>query len=824
MAMNKLLHIRLGWRAFIGELTPGKRHQGMGWLTLILVAVVAFSGCLLLVADHTQRLMTRQSAELLGGHLRVKSSYALDALPTEGLDKVASASYIGFSTMAYANDEFLLTSVKAVDDSYPLLGKLLIERDELESVTHGPKPGELWLDLNAMQRMGLTLGDSVEMGDVELKVSAVIQKEPDQVGGFAGFAPRVIANKQDVAAMNVLGAGSRVSFVYLFSGDKGQLDILRQRLDQTMTVHQEVTDVEAQQPRFGRLLLLVSRFITVINVTVLLLCSIAMVMVSYRYVQQQTHRVAVMRCYGLTQREYGVQLITQLLLLSCFVSLVGGGIGYGLYSLLDWVWRNWLHGVSISPSLWVMLKVIAMVWCLVFGVIFSQLRQLFSIPANYIVRRQVLRPSRGAYIWLAGSLLVLVLIIGGLSITSFAIFGAIIGFSLLFTLLGWLVYRKLGAALSQFGGLAWRQTWLYCRARWGVLTLQSGALVLASAITLGIGLVGGNLLDFWKTQIPENTPNYFAVNVFPEDVASFSDRVIEEGHSFSSLYPIVRGRLIKVNGESVRQRVSKESQARGAIERELNLTWADKVPDDNVMTDGLWWDQLDPSLSLTPVSVEQRLAERMGLKLQDVLTFSIAGSELEAKITSIRTVDWDSFHPNFYMIFPPQTIERFNTTYIGSFFLPADKRHVIKELVQAYPSVMMIDIEAVLTKVQAIVGQAMLIARALLVFVVIASLVVVMAAFYLSAQERRQYGQLLGQLGATSRQLSRRFLTEFAIFGGMIALVSFGIAQAIYYQVAVRGLELSPPPFDGRTLLYALIIGIITLILGVISQRITAKN
>ena len=276
--------------------------------------------------------------------------------------------------------------------------------------------------------------------------------------------------------------------------------------------------------------------------------------------------------------------------------------------------------------------------------------------------------------------------------------------------------------------------------------LAFGLILLAMAL---IALLRGELLDTWQDQLPDDAPNHFVLNVLP------AERMPSPSESTHS--PAMPRHCIRwCRADSWRSMASrsaswsaKESQGERAIRRDLSLTWSADLPKDNHLVAGQWWHERAEA-ELPGVSVEAELAESLQLKLGDQLSFTIGGLTREARVTSLREVNWDSFQPNFYMIFEPDTLQGMPATYMTSFHLPPGNERELVELARAFPSVTLLQVEALLAQLRSILAQVSLAVEYVLLFVLAAGLAVLFAGLQATLDERIRQGALLRARGRTA--------------------------------------------------------------------------
>jgi putative ABC transport system permease protein len=337
-------------------------------------------------------------------------------------------------------------------------------------------------------------------------------------------------------------------------------------------------------------------------------------------------------------------------------------------------------------------------------------------------------------------------------------------------------------------GVAWRfgLNNLWRRTRTSVSQMLAfGLTLMAMAV---IAQVRTDLLTTWQTQLPDDVANHFAVNILPEKVAALRGFLGERGIPASRLYPMVRGRLVTINAQAVRQAVTKEARGDNALNRELNLTWSTHLQEDNAIEAGRWWQPADAGQRL--VSVESQLAGRLGIGIGDELGFAVGAETFTARVVSLRSVQWDSFRPNFYMIFPPGVLDRLPSTYMTSFYLPASAKHTLVDLVREFPAVTVLELDLIIAQVERIFRQVTLAVEYVLVFVLLAGFAVLFAALQASLDERLYEGALLRALGGSRRQLRTGHLAEFATLGLLAGLMAAAGTECLAWLLYTRLLHL----------------------------------
>lgn len=787
--MNALLErLPLAWRLLRRDWRAGELRI----LLLALIIAVTATSAISFFSDRLQRAMVNQSAELLGGDLRLSSprAYPADWLHQADALGIAHTETLEFPSVVVAGDNFQLAGIKAVQQGFPLRGEVRVAKQPFgeEFTTQViPAAGEAWAEGRLLPLLGINVGDTLELGSISLRVTRVLAYEPGVAGGFAGLAPRLLINREDVARAAILRPGSRVSYNLFFAADDAALQRFKSWLKPRLEPSHSLTDVRSGRPTVGAALDRAEQYLGLSSLVAVLLAGVAIAMGARRYSERHFDMAAVMRCFGAGQRDLLALFLPQLLLLALLGSAIGVIAGYlvqfGLFVLL----RELLPAVLPAPG-WMPVVVGMLTGITVLaGFALPPVMRLRQVPALRVLRRELdPMPLRGWLVYGAA-----LLAMGGLmwrytgsaAMTLGVIGGAVIALALLGVLA--LALLRTSRLLHRGVGVAWRfglnNLWRRPLLSVGQI-LAFGLTLMAMAL---IALVRGDLLNTWQTSLPDNAPNQFVVNVLPEQVDAFRQFLEQKKIHDAVLYPMVRGRLAQINGIESKEFVGDEERGRGALNRELNLTWATDLPADNKVTAGNWFSRDASGKSL--VSMEEKLAQRMGVKLGDELTFDFGGEALKAKVDNLRSVQWDSFHPNFFMIFPPGVLDRFPATYITSFYLPQARKAELAQMLREFPAVTVIDMDRIMEQVRRILAQVTLAVEYVLVFVLLAGFAVLYAALQASLDERLHEGALLRTLGASRRQLRSGHLAEYAALGFLAGVFAAAgaelIAFILYWQV-----------------------------------------
>lgn len=788
----------LAWRQLLRDARAGELRV----LFFALLVAVAASTAIGYFGARLNGAMLLRATEFLGADLVLSGSAA--ALPEQveagtqlGLEH---AQVVEFASVIAGEQSIQLASIKAASGGYPLRGELksAAEPYAAEQPGGGPGPGEAWAEARLFAALDLRVGQSIEVGNRQLRLTRVLTYEPDRAGDFYSLTPRVLINLEDLASTGVVQPGSRVRYRDLWRGDSEILARYREATEKSLAAHQRLEDARDGNRQIGGALGRAERYLNLASLAAVLLAGVAVALSAARFAARRFDASALLRCLGLSRREalslFGLQL-AMLGLLACLAGALLGWIGQlVLFKLLQGLLPPGVPPGGLLPAIAGMATgLVALA-----GFALPPLAALGRVPPLRVLRRDLLPVPPSSWLVYGAALLALGLIMWRLSLDLKLTLGLLGGGLLATLLLGGALLFGLNALrrLLARASLPWRlglgQLLRHPLAAAGQ-SLAFGLILLAMAL---IALLRGELLDTWQDQLPAESPNHFALNVLPEEREAFAACLAELSPHPAPLYPIVAGRLTLINGEPVQGIVSKDSQGERAIQRDLSLTWAAKLPAGNVLVDGQWWNDL-PQSDLPGVSVESELAESLGLKLGDELNFSVGGLERKARVSSLRQVEWDSFQPNFYMIFEPGTLQDLPATYLTSFYLPPHSEKQLVELSRQFPAVTLLQVEALLEQLRSIMAQVSLAVEYVLLFVLAAGLAVLFAGLQATLDERLRQGALLRALGAERRLLLRARRAEFGLLGagsGLLAAVGCELASFLLYRYALE-LQWQPHPW-----------------------------
>jgi putative ABC transport system permease protein len=793
--------LRRDWRA--GELRV---------LVAALVLAVGSVGTVGFFADRVKGGLSRQANLLLGADVMISgdrplpASFADDAR-TAGL---VTTPVIRFNSMVQPNARAgaeavaVLTDVKAVGDGYPLRGAIKLAdpaRPEGTPTRRVPGRGEVWPDVRLAERLGLQVGDPLAIGEATLKVGAILQDEPEIARSMIALGPKLMLNVDDVPATNLLQPGNRATWRLLVAEPNGRatLDKYRNTVAAQLKAGQRIETVRDLRPEVRQALDRAEKFLGLAALVAVLLAAVAVALAASRYLRRHLDAAAMFRCFGASVRQTLALFFLQFLALgaaACAVGVVVALVGQQvLASLLGSVITADLPAPAWMPGIAAFCTGVL----LLFGFALPPLIALARVPPLRVLRRDLPRPRAAgvlAYVlgaatialmigWQAGDVQTGLIMVGG--VAALLVVAALAAWSLL-ALLKRLPQR----------GVTWRFGLANLRRRALASSLQIGALALGLMALLLLTVVRGDLLRDWRASLPPDAPNQFLINVLPEQVDDTRALLAKGIGADVTFRPMVRGRLVAVNAAAMDSNKFSDVQAQRLAEREFNLSWVDVLPKGNTVTKGVFWKPgvAEPDAGM---SLEDGIAEKLGIKLDDVLTFDIAGTQVSARVTSLRKVDWDSFRVNFFALFPPGPLDALSATYIAAFHAPPGNSAWLPPLLRKNPNILAIDIGEIVRQVQGIADSVSRAIEFVFLFTLAGGLLVLQAAIAATQDERKFDAAILRTLGASQRQLVSAQVAEFLLLGSLAGLVAAGGATAIGWALATRVFKF---PFEPSALVW----------------------
>jgi len=770
------------------------RDWRAGQLRFLLVALVVAVAALSAAGFFIDRLrsgLNRDAHQLLGADLVVVADNPVPAAWREEAQKrgLLVADTLAFPSMAQAGQgdsvRSVLVTLKAVSPGYPLRGRVKVNTDIAQAnesigapATAAPEPGTVWIDPALATSLDVAVGGSVQLGDKQFRVTQLIAAEPDRGGGFINFAPRVFLALSDMPATNLVQEGSRVGYRLLVAGpgasskptqDYGEWLKALIKKDNVRGVR--IESLEEGRPEMSATLDRADRFLSLVGLLSAMLAAVAVAMAARRFMQRHLDSCAMLRCLGLTQNQVTVIYLVEFLLVGLAGSLLGVLVGFGAHYVLLQLLGSLVAADIPAPTMLPALQGLATGMILLAGFALPPILQLRNVPHNRVIRREAAAPKPAALatyglgIAAFGALLLwqsndvkLAGVTGG---------GFLLGFAV-FALIGWLGLQALRPLRNAFPQQSWRFAVTSLRRRPGATVVQVVSLSLGLMALLLLTVVRGDLMSAWRNTMPPDAPNRFIINIQPDQKDAIAARLKEAGVKEVPLFPMIRGRLVAVNGKAITSETYTDERAKGLAEREFNLSTMTELPAQNQVTAGKW----SMGGSAGEASVEEGIAKTLGLKLGDTMRFDIAGSPVEAKVTSLRKLEWGSMRVNFFVIINPAVMADTPQTWITSYHLPKEALAAGNALSREFPNLTIIDVGGILRQVQSVLDQVIQAVEFLFAFTLVSGVLVLYAALMGSQDERRREAGLLRALGATRRQLSQAQLIEFMLVGGLGGLLA----------------------------------------------------
>ena len=788
-----LSFLRLAWRTLWRDLRAGE-------LRLLLLAVTLAVAALTSVgffADRLQGGLKRDAAQLLGGDVVVASDTPTPAAFVQRAKALGlqTVSTMGFPTMARASDAqggaAKLVALKSVQAGYPLRGSLSVATapgTPGEKTRDIPAPGEVWVDAPLLEALGLRVGDALLLGDAELRIARTIVTEPDRGSGFMSFAPRAMLNAADIASTALVQPASRITYRLAVAGPVRavvQFDAWARQAAEDPALHGlRVESLESGNPGMQQTLERAQKFLNLVALLAALLSAVAVALAARGFAASHLDASAMLRVLGQSQRTIALSYTTEFALVGLFASALGVALGYAVHYVFVLLLAGLVTAALPAASLWPALLGlgVGMTLLLAFGL--PPVLQLAQVPPLRVMRRDVgtLRPTSMAVLALGviGFAALLLVVSRDLKLGLIAV-GGFAAAVALFALLGWsavLLLRKSvnEATAPRWMVLATRQ--IAARPAYAVVQISSLAVGMLALVLLV--LLRTDLIASWRQATPANAPNRFVINIQPDQSDAFQQVLKNAGVRDYDWYPMIRGRLVAINGQPVAPDSYTDDRAQRLVEREFNLSTAAEQPPHNALVAGRWTSQQQGTISL-----EDGLATTLGLKLGDTLRFDIGGIQNDARITSLRKVDWGSMRANFFAMYPVDHLDGVAVSYLAAYRAP-EVAGFDNALVRQFPNITNVDMGATLAQVQGVLDQVIRAVEFLFAFTLAAGLVVLFAAVTATREERAREFAIMRALGARAsllRQVQRAELVGVGLLAGFLAscvAVAVGWALARY--------------------------------------------
>lgn len=769
-------------------------------LTALSVAVAAMSA-VVFFTDRVRQAVSQQAGETLAADLKVESN---DPLPGSFRDLAFEhglelAEVVRFNSVVLAGDSSALVDVRAVTSGYPLRGSLRIA-DALggSPVTTDeiPAAGSVWAEPALLARLGIDVGAGIEVGRLRLVVERTLEFRPDEGWRLMEVAPTLLLNMADIPETGLLQAGSIAEHELLFAGRADHVAAFRAVLEPQLLPSHELEDINDSPPEIRSALDRAEQFLVLAAMVSVLLGGVAVGMATRRFVARRLDSVALMKCIGARHRDILRLHLMQLLVMVLAAGVIGSVTGllaqFGLTALLG----DFVEAELPPPGIGGIYPGPLTALVVASGFALPPLLSLARVPPMRVFRQDLGPPEPGLlviYVVAAGALGALLLaMFRDLKLIAFVLAGAAGTLAILY-LAGLGLVRVLQRLRGRVG-IAWRYGIANVARRGRESSIQITAFGLGLMVLLLLGILRSELMTEWQGMLPDNSANQFLINIQPGEPDAIARTLARSGVERPPFTPLLRARISEINGKPLAEYEAPNRWARNQLEDEINLTWLAEPGPDNRVVAGSWWQDGD---TFAQMSIESDLAERTGLELGDEIGFVVAGETFAVTITSLRTVQWESFRPNFFMVINPGIAEEFPHTYISSLHIDAAQRPVMLDLAREFPAVSVIDIDALLDQVRSAMARATLAVQYVFLFTLAAGLMVLLAAIQATRDERLFESAILRTLGARRRTVFQGLAAEFVVLGlisGLIAAVGAGI---LAYLVASEIFELDYRPGIG---------------------------
>ena len=788
--INVWAMVRQGARALKRDL----RNAHLLVVALALTIAVAAMTAVATFTDRVQRALNAQASSLLAGDLALNASQPLPAQYRElALARgLAVSEQLAMRSMVSLAERLQMVELKAVGVGYPLRGELSVATAAFappKSLHTGPPPGKVWVEARLLSILGLQVGDRLRLGAGEFKIDAVLILEPDRAGDLFVIAPRVMMNLSDVPATQLALPGSRIQYSLVLAGDSEQIADFAARVTPEASAHgfRVIHPAEAR-PEVRSALVHAEQFLSLAALVAATLAGLAILVAAHSFAREQIDSIAVWRTLGATRRVIAWRYTLEILLLGILAATLGASLGVGLEFGLAQALSGWVQGAlpraSVVPALvGVFTGVLALL-----GFALPPLLALREVSPARILRRDLpwKAPRPGVII---GSALATIGLLapwhaGDPETTVIALTALLACLGVLF-----LTARGSLRVLQRWhrgGGAWWYAGFANLTRRPGLASLQICALGLSLMAIMLLGLVRTDLVASWATSLPPETPDQFLINIEPEDVKALETFLTDHGITTGGMYSMTRARLVAINDHPVTPEDYADPRARRLADREFNLSAATSLKADNRVTAGRFWHAGD---SLPQFSFETEIAQALGIRLGDTVTYRIAEQTLGGKVTSLRAINWETMEANFFVVAPPALLAPHPSTYITSFKLPEGRVDILQALARRFPSVTVIDVMALLGQVRAVMDKALAAIEFVFLFTLAAGLTVVFAAVQATHGERLHDATVMKTLGATRRRILGITSVEFLTLGTLAGTIGALGASAAAWAIAARVLH-----------------------------------
>ena len=816
-----------------------KQQIKRGELTIFILAIALAVMSVFSLSGFGERLnqaLVLKGSNFLAADRVLSSAHPIESSILESASNygLKNAQFLSFNSMVFAGDDMLLSYTKAIKGQYPLRGDLKISEQALTNeplntqgvIKVGPPPqGETWVSPRLLLKLNVSIGDTIDVGDTTLKISGLITNEPDGSVSIFNSSPTILINDLDVPATNVVQPGSRVFYNYLYSGEEDALSEFYQSIKPQLKANQSWQDIKGERSPLSRSLNRANQFLLLSSLLGIILAATAISVTASRFSQNQLDTVALLKTLGTNDSTIRKIFVFQLTTLAIIGISLGLAVGYVLQEIAFGLVQHYLPQSLPKdlPSLGLKPLIIALSTGGICAALFSltPMLRLFNVPVMRVIKRDM--ASAPFALWknglvFGGAIFLLLLTYSQdlkLSLITLSIAAVI---ALILSALAWIIIRLArGKKFSAASPFKLAMASLYQRANQA--SMQIASIATAIMLMLIVLLLRNELIDEWQSQIPQGTANHFLGNVTPDQVEPIAQLMKKHDVQSSDLYPMIRARVSKINDDEIGNYDSEENagkdqkrSGRKGFGRELNITWRDAPPVENVIDEGKWWSETDTDIQ---VSVANNIADRLDISIGDTLTILIGAEAVTATVTSTRDVHWQSMRPNFILIFNRPALGDIPSTYISSFYVDKDQHPVLKELLTTFSTVSLIKVDRLIKQLREIIDQVSLALSYIMFLVVCAAILVLLVQIQASYQQRHQDLVILRTLGASKKLLQRSIAIEFLISGALAGFIAALTTEFALWLIQTFVIEMPWKPHPSLWLLATVVGSIFVAVIGI---------
>jgi len=771
---------KLLWREF-------KKGELNLLLVALLIAVTSMSS-VSLITSRVATALLQQAGDLIAADVMVSST---EPTPASWLNKAKNSSVdytktVQFPSVVLSDDKSHLVSIKAVSMGYPLRGELKIDTKPYTdgTVTQAiPAVGNTWVDSRLFNALQLSMGSLIDVGGIKLRVSKILSFEPDFGGDLFSAAPRLMMNSHDLDATELIVPGSRVKYKALFAAESHALATFKSWLEKQLRPTDRMQGIKDARPELKTALDRADRFLGLSALVAVMLAAIAIALASSRYAHRHENSSAIMRTFGAKQNTILGIFSIQLAIIGFIASVLGLVVGYIVHEGIIYYFSQLIPRDLPDANIFALLPAFFAGMLLIFCFSLPALIRLKNISPIQVIQSRTTPLSSRRFLFYLPAVIIIGLLIfwqaGDIQLATFYIAGLVA--TVVILLLATLLLLSLANQFKSQLPVSWRLGLTYLTRRKLNTMIESAGFGIGMMVIIILVLIRTDLIDDWLVSLPEDTPNQFLINIQPHQVAELTSIFEATSRQQPTFYPMVRGRLTRINGAAVSAENYDNPRTQRLATRLFNLTWANQLPAENEIVQGQWWSGKEQKPQF---SFDKDLAEQLGIKIGDKLTYYISGTTITAPVTSFRTINWDSFQPNFFVISPDITLQNFPATYISSFYLDKNNKDFLTRLVRQFPNITILDVQQMINQVRNIMEKVTLVIEAVFLFTLVAGILVMIATMQSTHDERIRDNAIMKTLGASKKQLRKILFTEFFLIGVISSLVATIAANITGYAIA----------------------------------------